>query len=114
MIGQIIGMAAAVYLDVRYKRKAATRAPRSLPPEARLEPAMVGGFFLPIGLFWFAWTNAASIHWTICIVGSSFFGFGQVLLFISLINYIIDSYTVFAASSLAANAILRATFAAAL
>ena len=75
---------------------------------------MIGGFFLPIGLFWFAWMNAAAIHWSVCTIGSGFFGFGQVLLFISLINYIIDSYTVFAASSLAANAILRAIFGAAL
>ncbi len=75
---------------------------------------MLGGVALPVGLFWFAWTTYPNIHWAVSIVGSSFFGLGQILLFISLMNYVVDAYTVFAASALAASAVLRALFGAAL
>jgi len=113
MVGQILAMFFYIVLEGRFRARIA-RDPSKQTPEGRLDPAMIGGVLLPAGLFWFAWTTYQSIHWAVCIVGSSLFGFGQVLLFISLINYIIDSYTVFAASALAANAILRALFAAAL
>jgi hypothetical protein len=38
------------------------------------------------------------------------FGFGMVLIFLSVFNYLIDSYTIFAASVLAANSALRSLF----
>ena len=41
------------------------------------------------------------------------FGFGMVLVFLSIINYLIDTYTIFAASVLAANSVLRSLFGAA-
>jgi MFS family permease len=113
MVGQIIAMFFYVFLETSYRKKIA-RDPSLQSPEARLDPAMIGGVVLPVGLFWFAWTTYPSVHWAVSIVGSSLFGFGEVLLFISLINYVIDTYTIFAASALAASAILRALFGAAL
>ncbi|KAI1372288.1 MFS general substrate transporter [Hypoxylon crocopeplum] len=83
------------------------------PPEARLPPTLVGSIFLPIGLFWFAWTNSPSLHWMISIAAGVPFGFGMVLVFLSVMNYLIDSYTIFAASVLAANSVLRSLFGAA-
>lgn len=41
------------------------------------------------------------------------FGFGMVLIFLGIMNYLIDSYTIFAASVLAANSVLRSLFGAA-
>lgn len=64
-------------------------------------------------MFAFAWTNYPSIHWAACIVLSSPFGFGCVLVILPVINYLIDSYTIFAASVLAAEAILRSIIGAA-
>ncbi|KAL3454420.1 major facilitator superfamily domain-containing protein [Aspergillus insuetus] len=81
-----------------------------LPPEARLPLSMVGGLALPIGLFWFAWTNSPSIHWMTSIAAGAPFGLGMVLIFLSVSNYLIDSYTIFAASVLAANSALRSLF----
>ncbi|KAI1451385.1 MFS general substrate transporter [Annulohypoxylon moriforme] len=83
------------------------------PPETRLVPTLVGCLFLPIGLFWFAWTNSPSIHWMASIAAGVPFGFGMVLVFLSIMNYLIDSYTIFAASVLAANSVLRSLFGAA-
>jgi hypothetical protein len=40
------------------------------------------------------------------------FGFGMVLVFLGIINYLIDAYTIFSASVLAANAVLRSVFGA--
>lgn len=102
-----------IFLEVRYQKKIA-KNPSAKNPEARLDPALIGSVLLPIGLFWFAWTTYNSIHWIVSILGGAVYGFGQVLLFISLINYVVDAYTVFAASALAANAILRGLFGAAL
>lgn len=64
-------------------------------------------------MFWFAWTNYPSIHWIVSIIGTAPFGFGMVLVFLSCMNYLIDSYTVYAASVLAANSVLRSLFGAA-
>ncbi|KAI0123477.1 major facilitator superfamily domain-containing protein [Xylariales sp. AK1849] len=83
------------------------------PPEARLPPALVGTVALPVGLFWFAWTNSPSIHWMVSIAAGVPFGFGMVLVFLSIMNYLIDSYTIFAASVLAASSVLRSLFGAA-
>lgn len=83
------------------------------PPEARLPPCLIGAIALPIGLFWFAWTNSPSIHWMASIAAGVPFGFGMVLVFLSIMNYLIDSYTIFAASVLAANSVLRSLFGAA-
>jgi len=53
------------------------------------------------------------VHWVVPIIGSALFAAGLVLVFLSLLGYLIDSYTVFAASVLAANAVLRSLFGAA-
>ena len=54
------------------------------PPEARLPPAVIGAILLPIGLFWFAWTNYPSIHWAASIAAGIPFGAGMVLVFLSI------------------------------
>lgn len=113
MIGQLLAMFFYVYLEILYRKRIA-KDPTKATPEGRLDPALIGCVLLPVGLFWFAWTTDSSIPWIVSIFGGGAFGFGQVLLFISLINYVIDAYTVFAASALAANTILRALFGAAL
>ncbi|KAI9037183.1 MFS transporter [Aspergillus affinis] len=113
MIGQILGCAYSTLDDVRYKKLADRTAYGRPPPEARLIPSMVGAVTLPIGLFWFAWTNYRSIHWIVCQIGTVFFGFSHVAIFLSVVNYLVDGYTFYAASALAANAVIRALFGAA-
>jgi hypothetical protein len=114
MIGQILGMVYAVFDTTRYKR-IVDRSPNGrAPPEAWLAPSLVGAVALPVGLFWFAWTNGNNIHWLVSLIGIAPFGFGQVLVFLSLNQYLIDAYGVYAASALAANASVRALVGAAL
>ncbi|KAL2164452.1 hypothetical protein VTH06DRAFT_3668 [Thermothelomyces fergusii] len=116
-VGMMFAVAYSMFDNRRYGRVAAAAAaaspPGLAPPEARLPPAIVGSVLLPIGLFWFAWTNGPGVHWVVPIVASAFFAAGLVLVFLSLLSYMIDSYTVFAASVLAANSVLRSLFGAA-
>ncbi|KAJ5124898.1 uncharacterized protein N7515_008723 [Penicillium bovifimosum] len=113
MIGQILGCAYSILDDGRYKKVADRTAYGRPPPEARLIPAMVGAVTLPVGLFWFAWTNFPRIHWIICEIGTVLFGFSHVSIFLSVVNYLVDGYTIYAASALAGNAVIRALFGAA-
>jgi len=111
-VGMIIAVIYSVWDNKRYV-KISDKHSGFAPPESRLPPCIVGGICLPIGLFWFAWTNYPSIHWISSIAASAPFGFGMVLVFLGIMNYLIDAYTIFAASVLAANSVLRSLFGAA-
>lgn len=119
-LGVAVGMLAAVIYTIpdngRYQRVAEQykkNGASSTPPEVRLPPSLIGAVCIPVGLFVFAWTNYPSIHWIVCIIATVPFGFGMVLVFLSIMNYLIDSYTIYAASVLAANSVLRSLFGAA-
>jgi multidrug resistance protein len=64
-LGVLVGMMLAVIYsfwdNARYK-KVEARCNGNAPPETRLPPSMLGSICLPVGLFWFAWTNSPSIH----------------------------------------------------
>lgn len=57
----------------------------NIKPEDRLPPACVGGFFIPISLFWFGWSSRADVHWIVPIIGTTFFTPGAFLLFNSVL-----------------------------
>ncbi|KAJ5265979.1 hypothetical protein N7524_006997 [Penicillium chrysogenum] len=109
-VGIIFGLVYAIWdNNVRYMKLFAAK---SANPESRLPPAIVGGVALPIGMFAFAWTNYPSIHWSVSIILSAPFGFGCVLVILPIMNYLIDTYTIYAASVLAAAAIFRSVVGA--
>ncbi|KAF9890551.1 hypothetical protein FE257_005682 [Aspergillus nanangensis] len=111
MTGMMLAVLANMYDNRRYVR-IHKRHGGFAPPEARLPPTMVGAVAIPIGLFWFAWTNGPSTHWMVSIVASAPFGFGMVLVFLNIMTYLIDAYTIYAASVLAANSVIRSCFGA--
>lgn len=110
-VGMILALIYCIPDNIRYQKHVAMKGPR--PPEERLIIAMVGSIWIPIGLFWFAWTNSPSVQWMASIAGGAPYGFGLVLIFVSIKNYLVDGYTLFAASALAATVIMRSFFAAA-
>ncbi|KAG4415694.1 hypothetical protein IFR04_011151, partial [Cadophora malorum] len=81
-------------------------------PEYRLPQVMVGSVFVPVGLFWFAFTTYSHIHWIVPIIGSGFFGMGVFFSFSGTWTFLVDAYPVYAASALAANSFARSTFGA--
>ncbi|KAF9771045.1 hypothetical protein IL306_011343, partial [Fusarium sp. DS 682] len=112
MVGMLFAVAYTIPQNKRYI-KIEEKHGGFAPPEARLTACLIGSVCLPIGLFWFAWTNDRHIHWMASIAAGVPFGFGMVLVFLSIMNYLIDAYTIFAASVLAANSVLRSLFGAA-
>jgi hypothetical protein len=84
---------------------------RDLGLPRAIREAVQSGVALPIGMFAFAWTNYPSIHCSVSIILSAPFEFGCMLV-IPLMTYLIDSYTIYAASVLAAAAIFRSIIGA--
>ncbi|KAK4700970.1 hypothetical protein P7C70_g5269, partial [Phenoliferia sp. Uapishka_3] len=113
-LGVLVGMLVSVFYTIfienpRYVR-VATAAGGRAPAESRLPPGIGGGVLVVIGLAWFAASCGPKVHWIVPIMAGAPFGAGLVFVFLSLMNYLIDSYTVYAASVLAANSVLRSLF----
>ncbi|KAK7520782.1 major facilitator superfamily domain-containing protein [Phyllosticta citriasiana] len=81
-------------------------------PERRLIPALIVCFLCPIGLFMFAWTARASIHWIVSVIGVGIFTVGVFLLIQCIFLYLPLSYPQYAASLFAGNDFLRSAVAA--
>jgi len=112
VVGLVSGATHMMFDNKRYLK--AIQKPGNDVPEARLFPALIGAALAPIGMFIFAWTNGSEIHWIVCIVGIAIYCHGSIVIQLASLNYLIDSYTIFAASVLAINGLLRAVLAAAL
>ncbi|KAJ8063714.1 hypothetical protein OCU04_007577 [Sclerotinia nivalis] len=83
------------------------------PAEVRLIPMMCSCWFIPIGLFIFAWTSYPHLHWIGPAIGGFPIGFGFIFLYNAANNYLVDSYQHQAASALAAKTFLRSFWGAA-
>ena len=76
-------------------------------PEARLPPMMLGAVLFPAGLFLFGWTTPVQYHWILPVLGAGLIGSGFILIFQNAVNYLIDAFTIHAASAQAANTFFR-------
>ncbi|OJJ70025.1 hypothetical protein ASPBRDRAFT_76652 [Aspergillus brasiliensis CBS 101740] len=76
-------------------------------PEFRVPLLFVGAFLIPAGLFIYGWTAQTHCHWIAPNIGACLYGMGNIISFQCLQTYIVDSYTRFAASALAAVACMR-------
>ncbi|KAJ5919297.1 hypothetical protein N7466_010240 [Penicillium verhagenii] len=76
-------------------------------PEAAVFAVCVGSILIPVGELWFAWTARPPVHWIWSILAGIPFGLGNGLVFIYSVNYLAGSYTVYAASAIAGNSIVR-------
>ncbi|KAI9658888.1 MAG: hypothetical protein M1821_001848 [Bathelium mastoideum] len=81
-------------------------------PEHRLPLMVPGAICVPVGLFWYGWSAQARTHWIVPIIGTGFVGFGLLLTFMPATTYLVDVFTIYAASAMAANTVLRSVFAA--
>lgn len=79
--------------------------------ERRLLPALGFCFGPTIGLFIFAWTARASIHWIAPTIGITIYGASVFVVFQCLFIYIPLSYPQYAASLFAANDFFRSALA---
>ncbi|PQE04998.1 bicyclomycin resistance protein [Rutstroemia sp. NJR-2017a BBW] len=114
-LGLFVGVLFAVLINLgnqpRYARIVDAAGGKPVP-EARLAPMALGGVLFAIGLFWFGWTAAPSIHWIAPVLASVFIGAGFNVIFQQCINFLVDTYALYAASAVSANTFLRSILAA--
>ncbi|KAL8936942.1 MAG: hypothetical protein Q9216_004673 [Gyalolechia sp. 2 TL-2023] len=83
-----------------------------MKPEYRLPPMIPGAFLIPIGLFLYGWTADKHIHWIAPIIGTGLLGLGLMSIFLPVTTYLVDAFTLHAASATAASTILRSLLGA--
>ncbi|KAH8590843.1 major facilitator superfamily domain-containing protein [Bisporella sp. PMI_857] len=111
-IGVLCSAACAPLVNKHYLKLCAKHN-GSPPAEVRLIPMMVSCWFIPIGLFIFAWTSYPRLSWAGPAIAGFPVGFGFIFLYNSANNYLVDSYQHQAASALAAKTFLRSFWGAA-
>lgn len=113
-VGVLIATAVAPLINKDYNKRAqAYRDRGELPPaELRLIPMMLSCWFVPIGLFAFAWSSYPSVSWAGPCFSGLAAGFGFCCLYNPANNYIVDSYQHYAASALAAKTLVRSVWGA--
>lgn len=114
-IGAFVGMTIFLTYDSYLQRAKLRKAPWSFIDEyQRLPLACLGGPLYVLALFWLGWTSSVEIHWIVPMLAGIPFGMGFFLIFVALINYLVDAYHEFAASAMAAASCCRSVFGAVL
>ncbi|KAJ5216531.1 major facilitator superfamily domain-containing protein [Penicillium cinerascens] len=110
LVSCILGI--AVYFSYIYFWMNPRIAKHGFPvPEARLIPALAASVGPTVGLFLFAWTARASIHWIVPTIGITIYGGTVFIVMQCLFVYIPLSYPQYAASLFAANDFFRSALA---
>jgi len=110
-IGCSIGMIGfGLASDRILKSKTAEGEPTK--PEYRLITMIPGAFLLPIGLFWYGWTAEKGVFWLVPLIGTGIAGCAIITIWISIQVYLVDAFTTYAVSAVAANTIIRSMFGA--
>lgn len=112
IIGAVIGASCVFVVSAHDRKKEEAGYQRRA--EDRLPLAMAGGILFPVSMFWFAWSGEYnSVHWVVPSLAGVFLATSILFIFVSLYNYLTDSYLMFAASASAANTIARSACGAA-
>ncbi|CBQ70454.1 related to mfs-multidrug-resistance transporter [Sporisorium reilianum SRZ2] len=113
-IGVLVGflIAFAMFeLQIRWYRHAGSKRPGGVPtPEDRLLWGIPGGFLFPVSLFFFAWTSRPPVPWIVPTIAGGLFGVSSHTLFLIVSDYTVSSYSIYAASAIAAQSFLRELF----
>ena len=70
--------------------------------EMRLPAMVFHACFIPISFFWYGWSADKKAHWLVPIIGMVPFSFGMIGIFLPIQTYLIDCFTTYAASAIAA------------
>ncbi|KNG91061.1 putative MFS transporter [Aspergillus nomiae NRRL 13137] len=110
-LSMTVGLTIATQFGVRfsdriYKRLRAKNNGES-KPEFRLPTLCAVAVVVPIGLFWYGWSARTSIHWIMPNIGAAIYSGATVAQLVCVQGYLIDTYQVYAASSMASVMVLR-------
>ncbi|KAL9045016.1 MAG: hypothetical protein Q9214_001889, partial [Letrouitia sp. 1 TL-2023] len=97
-VGSIISTIISMFQD----KVARNYGKASSTPEGRLYFSCVQSGLLPVGLFWFGWTLAPSIHWIVPTMAIGCATMGLFSIYLAVCNYLADVYQTYASSALAA------------
>ncbi|KAL7904457.1 major facilitator superfamily domain-containing protein [Trichoderma velutinum] len=110
ILGTIIGSVINISNQKFYIKK--LQANNGVPvPEARLPPVIFGAVVFAAGNFIFGWTSNKQIHWIGEMIGAASIGIGFFSIFQGSINYMVDTFTKYSASAVAAMTFLRCILA---
>ncbi|KAK6460106.1 major facilitator superfamily domain-containing protein [Scheffersomyces coipomensis] len=116
-IGIGIGLVAGIFFfgvfsKLVFFNKDGTENEKYSSPESTLIIGKIGSFCLPVSLFWLGWSARPSVHYMVPVAAGVPFGFGLVLIFFTVLLYFSKCFPASnVASALAANNVLRYTFA---
>lgn len=111
--GMLIGLLALGLTSDRISKSLAARYNNgTMKPEYRLPPLIFGGLFVPIGMFIYGWCTDKHVQWAVPLLGTLLVGIGIITAFMCIQTYLIDAFTIYAASAIAANTVLRSIFGA--
>ncbi|KNG52703.1 cycloheximide resistance protein [Stemphylium lycopersici] len=109
-VGSLIGQFTYIHYGNKVVYKHMARG--DLKPEHRLYMMCVGGFFIPCGLFMYGWSVQYQTHYMVPIAATGIIGFGLLMTFLPATTYLVDVFTIHAASAMAASTVLRSLAAA--
>jgi multidrug resistance protein len=117
-IGSMIGLAIIGFSSDRILKSKTKPNPDGTPgemkPEYRLPPMVYASVLIPAGLFVYGWTAQYKVHYIVPIFGTMLIGIGNLAVFMCVSTYLIDAFTIHAASVLAANTLVRSALGAVL
>ncbi|KAJ5726763.1 uncharacterized protein N7483_008120 [Penicillium malachiteum] len=106
-LGSLLGTYICVFLNDRTYRRLKARNNDIGRPEFRLPLLSITVLCVPIGLFIYGWTAQTHQHWIAPNIGACIFSMGNMMTFQCMQTYVVDTYTRYAASAMAAVSVLR-------
>lgn len=106
-VGSLIGLVIYSTTSDRYIKKMAAKEGQGMKPEYRMQLLPLGAFLMPVGFFLYGWTAQYRVHWIVPIIGMAIIGIGNIIIFMTVQLYLVDAFTIYAASALAANTVIR-------
>ncbi|UZJ57536.1 hypothetical protein CBS101457_006856 [Exobasidium rhododendri] len=107
LIGETIAFC-LYYFQLKVEDREARKHKGEKPPESRLLWMIPGAMMFPASLFWFAWTTQGPpIPWIVSVLALGMFGISSHIIFISVSDYTIAAYSIYSASAIGAQSLLR-------
>ncbi|KAL6818419.1 major facilitator superfamily domain-containing protein [Trichoderma sp. SZMC 28013] len=106
-IGSFTGLILNFFFIDRIYRHLKTKNNGVGRPEFRMPTMFIGSIMVSIGLFWYGWSVQTRIHWIMPNIGVAIISAGTMGCLQGMQTYTVDSYPTYAASAMAACALLR-------
>lgn len=109
-VGSVVGQMLYVFWTNRFVARRLAKG--EFKPVHRLPLMIPGGLLMAVGLIWYGWSAQTRVHFIVPIIGTALAAIGLTIIFTAPLAYLIDVFTTYAASAIAANVVMRSVFAA--